>query len=444
MAIARSTATSSWMGLAAVVVGACWFSVPTVRAQNDDPPPSPAQSNKKLPLRFHGFLLGNFTPRLGSEHPATEEGGRFLWADERLRLEVSADTANGSLSFMLKGDVFHDAVANKPHGVLREGYLDYSRGKWDLRLGRQIVTWGVGDLVFINDVFPKDWNAFFSGRPLEYLKLGVDGAKVHAATPAVNVELVVVPFFQPDNLPSPQRFFFFEPFPDVPNRVLQEPATTTGNAEFALRLYRRVAGSDVGFYAYRGYWRQPSFRPGTFPSPTELRGLYPRLASYGASAQRNLGAALLSVEGGYYDSADDRQGTDPAIPNSQFRFLLGYQRQLASEFTVGAQYYAEILTDYAAYQATLPPAFPVQDRTRSLLTLRLTKLLKYQTWKLSLFSFYSPSDRDTLLIPEVWHAFTDRWSVTVGANIFGGHSGTTFLGQFRRNDNLYLALRYNL
>ncbi len=405
--------------------------------------PGHTQDSKPFPLRIHGFLLGNFTARTGDAHPPGEEGGRFLWADERLRLEISGDTAKGKLSFMFKGDLFHDAVANKLDGVVREAYLDYSRAWLDVRLGRQIVTWGVGDLIFINDVFPKDWSAFFSGRPLEYLKLGVDAAKLHVATPALNVELVVIPFFEADNLPGPERFFFFDPFADVQSRLLREPATTTGNTEFALRLYRRILESDVSLYAYRGYWRQPSFRPDQLPLPTQLRGFYPRLASYGASAQRNIGAALLSLEAGYYDSQDDRQGTDPAIPNSQFRFLVGYQRQLANEFTLGAQYYTEILMDYAAYKATLPPEFPLQDRIRHLLTLRLTQFLKYQTWKLSWFSFYSPSDQDVLLIPEVWHAITDRLSLTVGANVFDGQRPTTFLGQLDRNDNVYVALRFD-
>ncbi len=405
--------------------------------------PTQAQDKKKLPFRIHGFLLGNFTARTGNAHPEGDEGGRFLWADERLRLEISGDAAREKLSFMFKGDLFHDAVANKPNGVVREAHLDYTRGRVDLRLGRQIVTWGVGDLLFINDLFPKDWSAFFSGRPLEYLKVGVDAAKLHVATPILNAELVVIPFFQPDNLPRPERFFFFDPFADVRNRLLRKPATTTGNTEFALRLYRRVFESDVSLYAYRGYWRQPSFRPDQFPLPSELRGFYPRLAAYGASAQRNVGAALLSLEAGYYDSQDDRQGADPSLPNSQFRFLVGYQRQLAKEFTLGAQYYAEVLTDYAAYKATLPTGFPVQDRIRHLVTLRLTKILKYQTWKLSWFSFYSPSDQDALLIPEVWHAFTDRLSLTVGANFFEGRHLTTFLGQFDRNDNVYAVLRFD-
>ncbi len=297
--------------------------------------------------------------------------------------------------------------------------------------------------MFINDVFPKDWSAFFSGRPLEYLKLGVDAAKLHLATPAFNAELVVIPFFEPDTLPGPERFFFFDPLAAVGTRFLREPATKVGNTEFALRLYRRVAGSDVSLYAYRGYWRQPAFLPDQLPLPTQLQGFYPRLAAYGASAQRNVGAALLSLEAGYYDSQDDRRGVDPAVPNGQFRFLAGYQRQLASEFTLGAQYYAEIMTDYASYTSTPPAGFPAQDHVRHLLTVRLTRFFKYQTWKLSFFSFYSPSDQDALLIPEVWHAFTDRLSLTVGATVFEGRRATTFLGQFDRNDNVYVALRFD-
>ncbi len=401
------------------------------------------QGNNKPPLRLHGFLLGNLTSRTRDAHPPGKEGGLLLWADGRLRTEISGDTASGKFSFLFKGDVFHDAVAKKPNGLVREAYLDYSQGWFDLRAGRQIVTWGVGDFLFINDVFPKDWNAFFSGRPTEYLKVGVDAAKLRMSTRILNAELMVIPFFKPDSPPNPQRFFFFDPFADVHDRRVQEPVGTAGNAELALRLYRRLFQSDVSLYAYEGYWRQPSLRPDRAVLPTQLRGSYPRLAVYGASAQKSVGADLLSLEAGYYDSRDDRQGVDPAIPNSQFRFLVGYQRELTKEFTLAAQYDAEVLKDYETYKKTLAEGLPEQDHVHHLLTVRLTRLLKYQTWKLSLFTFYSPSDQDTLMISEIWHAITDRLSVTIGANAFAGQRQTTFLGQFDRNDNLYVVLRFD-
>ena len=39
---------------------------------------------------------------------------------------------------------------------VREAYLKFGLwGKADVKVGRQVVTWGTGDLLFINDVFPR-------------------------------------------------------------------------------------------------------------------------------------------------------------------------------------------------------------------------------------------------------------------------------------------------
>ncbi len=87
----------------------------------------PGEDKNSLPVRVHGFLLGNFTARTSGTHPPGGEGRRFLWADERLRLEIAKDQTHANLSFLFKGDLFHDAVANKFDGVVREAYADYSR-----------------------------------------------------------------------------------------------------------------------------------------------------------------------------------------------------------------------------------------------------------------------------------------------------------------------------
>ena len=112
------------------------------------------------------------------------------------------------------------------------------------------------------------------------------------------------------------------------------------------------------------------------------------------------------------------------------------------EFTAGIQYYAEYLLDYSSYRVTLLSGFPAQDRLRQILTVRLTQLLRYQTLRLSLFTFYSPTDEDYYFIPEVRYSFTDALWGTVGANIFGGKEETTFFGQLDKNDNLYVTVRY--
>ncbi len=148
------------------------------------------------------------------------------------------------------------------------------------------------------------------------------------------------------------------------------------------------------------------------------------------------------MEIGYYDSLSNRGGSDSAIPNSSFRYLMGYQRQLWEDFTVGLQYYGEVMMQYSAYRASVPIGFPLQDQHRQLASVRLTQFFWNQTLRVGLLAFYSPTDQDYYLIPEVRYSISDNLWVSATGNIFGGHRFTTFFGQLDANDNLAVTMRY--
>lgn len=388
-------------------------------------------------ISLHGFLQGNYSFNTDSSNP---DGGDFKWAEERLQLKL--DASKEPFHLFIKTDTFYDHIDEKADLELREGYLDYTEKKWDLRVGRQVITWGLGDLLFINDVFPKDYEAFFSGRPMEYLKKGVDGAKIGIYPGFASFELVAIPFFEPNNFPDQKRFWMYDPMYMITNREEKEPSSNLKNTEVALRTYRDVAGFDTSLYFYRGFFRQPWMMPDNPMMPTKLTLFYPELSVYGASLQGRALDGVLSLEAGYYDSRQDRKGTDPMTPNSQTRFLIGYQRQLWEDFTIGLQYYGEYMQDYAEYERSLPSGFPKEKRLHDLVTLRLTQFLRHQTLRLSFFTFYSPSDGDYMLNPEIKYNFSDHIWAAVGGNIFGGGESWTQFGQLDKNDNIYLQLRY--
>ena len=149
------------------------------------------------------------------------------------------------------------------------------------------------------------------------------------------------------------------------------------------------------------------------------------------------------METGYYYSRDDKQGDDPFIANSQWRYLAGYQYQLWEDFTVGAQYYAESMDNYWQYRDTLPGDAPVQDQFREVISTRLTQFLGYQTWKLALFTAYSPTDKDSFLQPEISYKLTDSLTIFGGGNVFGGEKEDTFFEQFDKSDNLFVGGRFD-
>lgn len=221
-------------------------------------------------ITLNGFIQGNYSADLDKSNP---DGSDFKWAEEKLQLKANAD--KGSFYFFLKTDVSYEHIDDEADLEIREGYLDYLSDSWDLRLGRQIITWGVGDLIFINDIFPKDYEAFFSGRPMEYLKIGSDAIKIGIYPSFASAELVITPFFEPNNFPRSSRFRQFDPMPSVTKRDRKEPSTSLENTEIALRVYRDIAGFDTSIYFYRGFFRQHSLFPDSLSAPTMLTLLSP-------------------------------------------------------------------------------------------------------------------------------------------------------------------------
>ena len=86
----------------------------------------------------------------------------------------------------------------------------------------------------------------------------------------------------------------------------------------------------------------------------------------------------------------------------------------------------------------------IRDRqNRHLFTLRLTKLLRGQDLKLSLFNFYSPSDKDGYLRLNIAYKIRDSLKAEAGGNIFYGQKDHSFFGQFKDNSNIFTALHYD-
>lgn len=383
-------------------------------------------------VTLSGFVQQNTAFNTVESNP---DGRHYKWLEERARIKL--DAADGAWRLLAKGDFSYDHLGHNDQSELREGYVDYAASDWDVRIGRQIITWGLGDLVFVNDFFPKDHEALFAGRPLEYLKRGVDAVKLGAYPEFASFELVVAPVFRESRIPDANRFWLYDPMPAVTNLETVKP----GQWDVGLRAYRDIAGYDAALYLYRGFQRTPSMRIDNMMAPTKITCFYPRLSIYGASFSGRAGEGVLSLEAAYYDSRGDRAGNDFTVPNSQTRALIGYQLQPMEDTSLGFQYYAEVMHDYGAYLAALPTGFPADKRWSHTVTARLTQFFLHQTLRLSVYASHNDSNGDRFVNPELRYSFTDRVWGAIGANLFGGKPWGQ-IGQLARDDNLYLQARY--
>lgn len=389
-------------------------------------------------------LLGFIEARAGWRLQDDEYQRDVSLAEIRLQLELGKDLGWGQLA--VKGDLVADDVVHEIRGELRDLNLLFSpMDNMDVKVGRQVLTWGTGDLLFINDLFPKNWKSFFIGRDDEYLKAPSDAVKVSLFFDAFDLDLVYIPLFNNSEYIDGERISYW-------NQLLgrtagrdfifaDEERNSFGNdSEFSARLSKNIDGKELALYTYSGFWKTPEGINGDMLDP---RLVYPRLTVYGASIRGAILGGIGNLELGYYDSRQDRSGEDSLVRNSEYRFLAGFERELGQNFTGAFQYYLEWMEDHGEYARSLPPGSPEKDELRSLFTMRLTKLFLNQNLRLSLFVYYSPTDEDTYLRPKLHYKVSDQWAVEAGGNIFLGSDDHTFFGQFEDNTNAYTGMRYN-
>ncbi len=397
-------------------------------------------------LNIDGFLELRAGHRL---HDDSHERDTSL-LESRIQLEIEKYLEFAS--FKLTTDLLYDNVADS-YGIdldtgngwldLREAFISAPVTDFlDIKTGRQILTWGTGDLLFINDMFPKDWNAFFIGRDVEYLKAPSDAIKLAFYSDIANLDLIYTPEFDADRFIDGRRLSYYAaPLGRLAGRdaIIRtiRPDDAFSDDEWALRLYRNIAAYETALYAYHGFWKSPGGM-----DAVSGRAIFPELSVYGASIRGPIFKGIGNTEIGYYDSHDDDNGTNPLINNSEFRVLIGYEQEIKRNLTAGFQYYLEHLLDYDNYRSGLPTGIPNRDENRHLFTLRLTLLTHSQNVNWSLFSYYSPSDRDFYLRPHVLYKLDDNWSIEAGGNLFGGDNKHSFFGQFEDNSNMFGSIRY--
>ena len=392
----------------------------------------------KYGIDLYGFIEGRQGWRL-QKNPYQKDASI---SEIRTQLDLSKDADWGIIK--LKGDLVSDQVEEKVYAELREFNVAFSPLDFmDIKVGRQTLTWGTGDLLFVNDLFPKDWQSFFIGRDDEYLKAPSDTVKISMFFDLVDIDLLYSPMFNASQYIDGTRLSYW-------NSILGRTAgrdfvfgdhelnRSFRDDEYAGRLSKSVGGIELSVYGYHGFWKTPEGLDGK-----EVQLWYPELSVYGASARGALWGGISHLEVGYYDSPDDSDGNDPLIRNSEMRMLAGFEQELAYDFTGGFQYYLEWMQDHDAYSNTLPVGMPVKDKFRHVLTLRLTKLLMNQNLRLSLFTYYSPSDQDGYVRPKIHYKMTDQWALETGANFFAGKDDYTFFGQFKDNTNAYAGLRWS-
>jgi hypothetical protein len=377
------------------------------------------------------------------------------WAKSNQRLKLRAQESLDKSALYAKLYLTNDTVSSETKADLREVRLQYSpTDSMDLSIGRQVSTWGVGDMLFINDLFPKDWKALFLGQDMEYLKAPADSLRMTNYFGDVTWDFVYTPEFTADITPTGCHLATYNP---ATRAVIANAAScgkdnldlgkVSGNdGELATQLKFDVSGHQMAFYGYRGYYKNPR-------SMTQVNGqympFYPRLNAYGFSDEGQVGPGIFTFEYGYYDSAEDT-ATNLLVENSMHKALIGYKMDVSASLTLGMQAYVEHMTDHDQYQSLYQTAYGsaagMRDEDQFTYTLRVMHKSMQDTLMINLMHYERPNDEDSFTTLDVTKQVTNRLSIIGGMNIFTGTSAKAdreFALQ-KDSDNVYLRVKYAL
>lgn len=224
---------------------------------------------------------------------------------------------------------------NQPGYIdVNEFYLDLFFKDFDLRVGKQKISWGVLDEYQPTDLFnPEDYSRFIE-LPEAERKIGIPALKLDAySLPFFELEWVFAPVFFPYRLSAPGNRFF-PPLVDVAKDLrgyfqgepflsgfsvhqnLRGWSMEDALSSFStgLRLSRHVAGFDTHLYYFTGLDPFPTFGANVtattklFPSGGLYRSLidldlYPtstRMHMVGTDLTRSVGDMTLRFEWAFF------------------------------------------------------------------------------------------------------------------------------------------------
>ncbi|WP_298444978.1 hypothetical protein [uncultured Ferrimonas sp.] len=311
----------------------------------------------------------------------------------------------------LRLDLAYDDIRNRWDLDWRQASVSLSPAAGlELKLGRQILTWGTADLLFVNDLFRKDWQAFFNGQPQDYLKAASNAVKLSWFGQRLNADLIYQPRFEADNALLSLDATGAPPTAAEPNQEV-----------LATRLFGQWQRLEWALYQHHGYSGSASL---TATGHSE----FAPVDAIGASVTAPIGGGIGNIEWG-------KQWYQGNGQSDQSLLLLGYQRSLPQQLTLGLQY---------QWQRWHQP-YRSGDQWRhyrQLATVRLDKHSLQQKLTLSLFAFYSPSDADYYLRPQLRYRHSDQWQFSFGVNLLDGRHPNTFFSQLHQHSNGWLRLQY--
>lgn len=322
---------------------------------------------------------------------------------------------------------FRDRDLLRPAFSARRYSLTLTKGGWTFEGGRQFIRWGKADILNPTDRFaPKDFLNVFN---TEFL--GVIATRLTYERGSETLDFVYQPVFTPSRSPLLNQRWVVLPSDSTQVKILDQGFRFPGRGNAGLRWNHLGSGYEMSLSFYDGYNHLPLLDARLVPAlpPAALfQRYFAQMRMYGGDAAVPLRWFTLKGEAAYFTSntpqADEyvQYVIQAERQSGEWSFVGGY----AGEYVTERRNPADFAPDRGITKTFLGRASYNIDANRSVAFESAVR----QTGD----GYYGKA--------EYSQAFGQHWRLTAALTLIGGEDGN-FLGQYRRNKNVLVALRYS-
>jgi len=305
---------------------------------------------------------------------------------------------------------FLERELRRPLFSIRRLSAEYHRGGFNIEAGKQFVRWGRADILNPTDRFaPRDLLTIVDPE-----FLGITAIRATYERGANTLDAVWAPRFTPSRIPLVgQRWL------PIPAGVVLAPM----QSQFPNGTQAGLRWSHVGLVEFSGAYYQGF---SDIPAP-DLS--YTKLRMVGGDAAVPLRWLTIKTEAGYFDFSSDRN-------DDYVLYVIQLERQSGEWFFVGG-YAGEILTERGTQLVNFNPDRGISKSIlgRAGYTIDANRSIAVET------AVHQNGDGFWSKF-EYSQAYGQHWRLTGTLSLFRGDP-LDFLGQYRRNSNGLIAVKYS-
>lgn len=360
-----------------------------------------------------------------------------------------------NLRFKVSGRFYYDAVYDATDNFaknvesdqeseieLRDTYLDYSRGSFDVRLGKQQIVWGEAVGLFFADVVnAKDLREFVL-PDFDLIRIPQWGMDAEYSKENFHSEFVFLPIAEFNKLGVSGSEFVF-PYP-VPENTSYSgldpdaPANSLKNSEGGLRLSYLLNGWDIGAFYFYSWEKSPVMYRAIQSGAYRFSPEYKRQNMFGATFAKEVNDIVFKGEFVYkpkgYFSILDSADSDGVIRKDFVDYLLGLDYTIFGGIDTNIQFMQRVIFSYDGLLFN-------EKEVNNSISFWASKDLLNSALKCEFLVISSLMEKDLMYRPSFTYSFRNNWKWKAGLDIFQGEANGIF-GKFNKKDRVYTELSY--